>query len=417
MFTYYITMVVIIGAGIAGLTCAKYLQDKGIQSTILEASDAVGGRVRTDKAGGFLLDRGFQIFLPSYPEAQKLLQYKSLQFQEFQSGAIIRKQGRFHKMPNPLQHLLSAPEALIAPVGSLRDKVKILQLSQKLKSVANASFFQEKTNDSTVNFLHKYGYSDEIIDTFFRPFFSGVFLEKELHTSYLFFQFLFKQFATGQAVIPAQGMQAIPQQIASYLPSNSIRLQTKVRYIDGQTVHLENGESLEADTIVIATDARQFHRWYPDTQSVEFNGTTCLYFTAPKSPLSRPMLAINADADGLVNHIAVLSDVAPSYTPTDEALISVNLVGQSPYSNGELAQKVHLEMTEWFGAEAKNWQHIRTYSIPHALPQYLPETKQPIPLKLTNYTYACGDYTRYPSLNGAMQSGREVAEMIVQMRQ
>lgn len=405
-------MVVIIGAGIAGLTCAKYLKEKGISSIILEASDAVGGRVRTDKTDGFLLDRGFQIFLSSYPEAQQLLNYESLQFKEFESGAIIRKNGQFYSMPNPLKHPLSAPQALLAPIGSLRDKLKILQLSMQVKSAANASFFQEQGAYSTLDFLHQFGYSDKIIHTFFRPFFSGIFLEKELQTSSLFFQFLFKQFATGQVVIPANGMQAIAEQIASHIPVEDIRLNSRVKTIEGNTIQLETGEIIEASTIVVATDAKQANRWYSTLPSIEFNETTCLYFTAPKSPLSKSMLAINADADGLVNHIAVLSDIAPSYAPAGKSLISVNLVGPSKLSYTELTQQVHSEMIQWFGNEAKSWQHIRTYHIPHALPQYKLESPKNMTLKINESTYLCGDYTRNPSLNGAMQSGREAADMI-----
>ena len=53
----------IVGAGLAGLRAALVLSSSSIPFVLLEASDGVGGRVRTDVKDGFVLDRGFQIFL------------------------------------------------------------------------------------------------------------------------------------------------------------------------------------------------------------------------------------------------------------------------------------------------------------------------------------------------------------------
>ena len=406
-------MVVIIGAGMAGLTCAKYLNDRQIPFMLLEASDGVGGRVRTDTVDGFLLDRGFQIFLTSYPEAKKLLDYGALDLKPFRSGAIIRKDGKLLTMPNPLKNPLSAPQALAAPVGTLRDKLKILQLTRHVKSAGNSMVGKGQTSRSTLAFLSGFGYSEEMINTFFRPFFSGVFLEKELLTADDFFRFLFNQFATGDAVLPAHGIQAIPEQLAARLPQASIRLKAKVWKMDGHTLYLTNGETLDAETIVIATDAPEAGNLIPQHhKTVDFNATECVYFSADRSPLAKPMIAVNADADGLVNNVAVLSDVASSYAPPGKTLVSVSVVGKSGFSGTELAHQVQRELHGWFGDQTRHWQHLRTYRIPHALPQYFPDTPKSLPLKINGFTYRCGDYTAYPSLNAAMQTGREVAEMI-----
>jgi len=405
-------MVVIIGAGVAGLTCARYLNERKIPFTILEASDAVGGRVRTDRVEGFLLDRGFQIFLTSYPEAQAILDYDALQLQPFRSGAIIRKNGKFHTMPNPLKNPLSAPQALVAPVGSLTDKLRILQLSTQLKATKNSTFFEDKTPGSTLSYLSGFGFSDRMIHSFFQPFFSGVFLENQLLTAGNFFRFLFKQFATGDAVVPARGMQAIPEQIATGLPPQSIRFNSRVRSIEGRSITLYNDENLEADTVVVATDAEQAAYLLQQELFTGFNATSCVYFAAPRSPFSQPMLAINTDGDGVINHVAVLSDAAPDYAPAGQSLVSVNVVGQAALSEDELISQISQELTRWFGAQVHQWRHLRTYRITHALPQYFPDSPRDISLKISESLYRCGDYTTYPSLNGAMQSGRVVATMI-----
>ncbi|MCY7347417.1 MAG: FAD-dependent oxidoreductase, partial [Pyrinomonadaceae bacterium] len=222
-------MIVIIGAGIAGLTCAKYLKDKGIEALVLEGSDGVGGRVRTDNVEGFKLDRGFQVLLTSYPEAEKLLNYKDLRLKTLPSGARIRNGSDFFVMPNPLKNFLTAPQALFAPVGGLFDKVRVLQLNLETRNSAEPDdVSNQKSNESTASFLKNYGYSDTIISRFFRPFFRGVFLEKELKTNSSFFKFLYNQFAKGDVVIPQNGMQAIPEQIAAHLSPNQIRLNAPV---------------------------------------------------------------------------------------------------------------------------------------------------------------------------------------------
>jgi protoporphyrinogen oxidase len=410
-------MIVIIGAGIAGLTCAKYLKDAGIEATILEASDAVGGRVRTDVVDGFKLDRGFQVLLTAYPEACKLLNYKDLRFKIMPSGARIRRGNDFFVMPNPLKNIETAPQALFAPVGNFWDKLKVLQLNLSVRNALPPDASKPQKAQTTLEFLKEFGYSDTIIERFFRPFFRGVFLEKGLKTDATFFKFLFRQFAQGDVVVPENGMQAIPEQIAAHLNPKQIRLNTSVERIEGKTVFLTNGETIVADKIVIATDAPVAAKLLNEKYVIPFNSTDCVYFTTdrPLSISGKSYLIINSNSNELIDHLVVLSDIAPSYAPAGKTLISVSVVGKNGLSEADLTKKIEVELNNWFGNNHA-WQHLKTYRIPNALPQYFDDSNAHKSLKINDCMFRCGDYTAYPSLNAAMKTGREVAELLTVAR-
>lgn len=398
----------------AGLTCANYLQQAGRASLILEAADAVGGRVRTDRHDGFLLDRGFQILLTSYPEAKRLLDYDALNLRAFRSGAIIRQEetnSGFTEMPNPLREPLGVFKALTAPIGSLGDKMRLVELMRDVNEVTRAEDFFKDDDTSTLHYLQNYGWSQEMIVNFFRPFFGGVFLENELETSSNFFRFVFKQFYNGDAVVPAKGMQAIPEQLAAKLPNGSLRLNAPVVAIEGQTVRLENGETILAEKIVLATDAATADRLLGNERKREYNVTTCTYFAAERSPSPKKMIVLNPHQLSAVDHLCVPSDVSPDYAPTGQSLISVSTQGLELSDKTKLADDIKMELSEWFGEDVRNWRHLRSYHLPQALVKFKAGSDHET-LQLSPNLYRCGDYTAYPSLNAAMQTGREVAELI-----
>jgi phytoene dehydrogenase-like protein len=405
-------MVIIIGAGIAGLTCAKYLRDRGIQSLILEASDSVGGRVKTDKYEGFLLDRGFQILLTAYPEAQKILDYQALDLQTFKSGAMIRNHqaNKFSVMANPFKEPSTLMSSLTSEVGSLTDKLRVLRLVMDTEDIREDIF--DRRGKTTIDFLQDYGFSKKMIQQFFKPFFGGVFLENELSTSANFFQYIFGKFYEGDAVIPAKGMQQIAEQIAQKLYLGTVKFNTKVVKIDGNRVYLENGDRLYGEKIVLATDGLQADKLLGNTPNRQFNTTTCTYFSADKSPLKEKMLVLNPNRASVVHNLCVPSDIAPAYAPAGKSLISVSTQGFDLYDENELAKNIKRELATWFGKEVDNWQHLRTYHIPQALPTFGDTKSVQESLKLSDILYQCGDATAYPSLNAAMATGRKVAEMI-----
>jgi phytoene dehydrogenase-like protein len=405
------TPVIIVGAGIAGLACANYLQGFGIPCTLLEADDRPGGRARTDHLEGFRLDRGFQIFLTAYPEAKRLLDYEALGLKTFRQGATIRLNGKFTTLPNPLREPLSAPQALRSPVGSLGDKLKVVQLTAQLAPLDDEEIFRGPAS-STRSYLSGFGWSEKMIRNFFQPFLGGIFLEKELVTSSHFFRFVFQKFYQGDAALPAEGIEALSRQLAARLPAGTLRTGVRVLEVRGRTVRLEGGDTLTGRAVVLATDASAAARLLGEPLRTVFNQTTCLYFAADASPLSSPMLVINAEPGGLVNHLAVVSDVAPGYAPPGKSLVSVNLVGQAGPVGPELLTAVRDELAGWFGEAVHGWRHLRTYAIPEALPRFTAGQPGEGALKLAEGLYRCGDYAAYPSYNASMRTGRHVAEQI-----
>ena len=254
-----------------------------------------------------------------------------------------------------------------------------------------------------------------MIDRFFRPFFGGIFFDRTLGASSRMFEFLFKMFAEGQTVLPAGGMERIPQQMRAHLPDEAVRLNTPVETVDGQTVTLADGETMEAPSVVIATDAPEADRLVGGVDSVTGRSTVCLYYAAPESPLDDPILALNGDDVGPLNNISVPSDVAPGYAPDDKALVSAVVVGNPSASDDELETEVREQLIDWFGLKAGGWSHLDTIRIPYALPDQSPPFLSPPQRDLRRRPglYVCGDHRRTGSINGAIAAGRDTGRAVI----
>lgn len=407
--------VLIIGAGLAGLCCARRLHQEGIPFTLFEGSDSVGGRVKTDVLNGFLLDRGFQIFLTAYPEARSVLNYRSLYLKPFLPGAVVRCGGEFHELSDPLRRPSKAVETMLSPIGSVSDKMKMGLLRQGVLSKSLSSREAATAGPTTAESLKQLGFSEAMITKFFRPFLSGIFLEKELATSSSMFEFVFKMLAAGDNVLPTRGMQSIPQQIADGLPSSRIKLRHAVTKLEGTTLTLASGESVRGSAIVIATEEPQARRLLGQEPPAVHRSQTCLYFSADKAPIDKPILVLNGDLEGIVNNFCVPSNVSRSYAPEGKVLLSASIISDPGLPDSDLQAAVVQQLTEWFGHQVKDWEHLRTYRIKYALPDQAPHAVAAVShsYKADGPVYTCGDYKETGSINGAMLSGRKAAEAVI----
>lgn len=404
--------IIIIGAGLSGLTAANYLHQKGRSVLVLEAAGRPGGRVQTTEQDGFLLDHGFQVLATAYPEARALLDYSALDLRPFKPGALLlQPDGSRGRIGDPIRDPGSLFPTLFAKAGGLSSKLGILRLRNQLARLSAEEVFQREERPTAEVLRGEYGFSEELAARFFRPFYAGIFLEPELRTSRRMFDFVFKMFAEGAVAVPNGGMGQIPLQLAGRLPEGSIRYNSRVAHIEGQHVHLESGAVLSAGKIILATEATGLVKDYAPAVNTRFVSTTHLHFRAAEAPLRSPLIALNTRPTDRVNSLTVMDQVAPGYAPAGQHLLSVAMVGQQMGTDGELFAQAQQELSRWFGQAAAGWQPLHLRRVKYALPAQ-EHVQGQASYKIRDGLYVIGDHLLHGSINGAMQSGREVAEQL-----
>ncbi len=409
--------ILVIGAGLAGLTAARVLTSADVPCTVLERAADVGGRVATDSLRDFRLDRGFQIFLTAYPDAGALLDYGALRLGKFYPGSLVWAGKALHRIADPWRNPIAGIGSLLTPVFRVGDAARLARLRRNaLRRPADGEL--REPEQSTAEYVREMGMSEACIERFMRPFFGGVFLETGLETPKSMFEFVFAMFATGVAALPQTGMQAIPEQLAVGLPPGTVRRQCRVRNLHDGAAELESGERVAASHVILATDPSAAAEILPSSPLVKWNGCTTAYYCAPTPPLEEPILVLNGMGpdDGPVNHLCVPSNVSGGYAPPGSALISATVVEALTQDDAALDQAIRQQLTRWFGSSVKSWEHLRTYRIPHALPRVREITDRRARLSDTvgrTRAYLCGDYLENPSINGAMHSGRRAAQELL----
>jgi len=422
--------VVVVGAGVAGLAAARSAAKAGLRVVVLEAADGVGGRVRTDKVDGFLLDRGFQIFLTSYPEAQAVLDYEKLNLKPFYAGALVRTGGEWHKVADPLRHFVDGILSLTNPVGTPVDKILVGWL--RFRSLAGSlQELLQRPETSIKERLKAEGFTDSIIEKFFTPFLGGIFFDRKLGTSSRLFEFVMRMLATGSNCLPAAGIGAVADQLAAGLPAGSIFTGAKVDKVvaasggsPARVVVAGSGEVVASKGVVVAVEGPEAMRLLGATLQASPSkpepgvGTANLYFSAPKPPVPGPVLLLNGEGDsaGIINNACCPSEVSPSYAPAGKTLVSVSTVGTFPeMSDAQLEAAVRTHAQKWFGkSEVDSWTLLRTYRIPYSQPNQAPPTNFFRPVALGGDIFVAGDHRDSATLDGALVSGRRAVEAMLQ---
>ena len=399
--------VVIVGAGLAGLSASRYLTAAGFDVHVLEASDGVGGRVRTDHVDGFTLDRGFQILLTAYPELKKQFDVDALNLQPFDPGALVWINGKGKVFSDPLRRPKSFVATAVAPIGSVVDKIRLATLRLSVTR-GNGAALLSHPDITTAKMLSGRGFSPKMIQRFFTPLVGGIQLDPQLTASRRMFDVVFRMLNQGDAVVPAAGMSAISEQLASHTPTEKIHLNTRVANVTSQSVLTESGHTISSKAVIVAVEGPAAAK-LTGIAPVQSRSVSCVYFASNSAPTDKKLIILDGTGKGPVLNIAVMSNIAPSYAPVGQHLIAAALPGCIGDDIEDIARQ---QLQAMFGAQVESWRHLRTYRIEHGQPDQSPPFNPKKKQKLDNGIFVCGDHRDTASSQGALYSGRRCADSV-----
>ncbi len=412
--------VIIVGAGLAGLAGAADLAAGGAVVTVLESSDAVGGRMRTERRDGFLLDRGFQVFNTSYPQVQRRLDLRALQLSPFTPGMLLHTGAGLRRFADPTRRPGDQGDLLHGRLAGPGGLAALAVLTAR-DMLLPPRLLKRGPDQSTLAALAAARIPAELVEGMFRPFLAGVFLEDQLETSGRFFHLVWRSMLRGTLCLPRRGIQAVPEQLAAALPPGTVRLETPVRALTGPGVLLADGRELPADAVVVATGAAAAEALLPGLPVPQTRTVTTVYHAAPGSPLAEPTLLVDTEREIL--NTCVLSEVSPGYSG-GRALISSSVLGGG---GADREPAVRARLAALYETDTAGWEHLRSYTIEGALPA------MPAPLRLSQPSrvavadstgpdstgpdgprrYVCGDHRATGSVQGALASGARAAREVL----
>ncbi|MGA5016536.1 NAD(P)/FAD-dependent oxidoreductase [Streptomyces griseoincarnatus] len=399
--------VIVVGAGLAGLACALDLCRAGRRVALLEASDGVGGRMRTDRRDGFLLDRGFQVFNTSYPQVKRRLDLRSLRLRPFTAGVVAHTSTGPVRLVDPTRESGAAEALTPGRLPGARDLAALAGLTA-WDALLPASAVRRRRDGSTSQALKRAGVSDAMVDEILRPFLSGVFLEDRLETSARFFHLVWRSMVRGSLCLPARGVGAVPAQLADGLPDGVLRLGTPVSSLTDDGVLPENGSEIPAGAVVVATEPATAARLLPGLPVPATRTVTTYHHAADASPAVEPVLRV--DGTGTVLNTCVLSQAAPTYAPAGTALVSTSVLGaDDPGRERTVLQR----LAELYGTDTGGWQRLDVRTVQGALPAMAPPWPLSRTTRLGPGRYVCGDHRATGSVQGALASGSRAAREVL----
>ncbi len=410
-----------IGAGLAGLTAAKVLQESGLEFQVFEASDAIGGRVRSDRVGGFILDRGFQVLLDSYPTLKRHVNLQAMDVQAFDSGALLADRGQLWKFRSPLRHPLSIwPTAWETPIPQT-DKIRLARMAAMAITRSDDHLLSPcgTSHDvDTLRFLKSRGVSPTAIERFLRPFFAGVFLDNDLTASKNLFLYYLKKFALGRAVLPAEGVGAFPAQLASHLPPGTIHTNSGVREFQISNdritgICLQNGGSHSVEAVILAVDSAAARRLLPQqAPEPSFASVWTVSFEARESLYKEKLIVLPAGSRRLIRHFVQITNVVPGYSGNGNPLIVATILNPGNLPAAALASAARKEISCIFPA-AETMNLVDIHRVDRAVQKQPPSffRRTPLVSPFPNL-FLAGDHTATSSIEAAMRSGERAAKQV-----
>jgi phytoene dehydrogenase-like protein len=398
--------VIVVGGGLTGLRAAYELERGGAAVLVIEGNDTVGGRVRSTHVDGFILDHGFQVILSGYPELKSIQGIDSLNLATFLSGARIQTNAGCVDLLDWRSGFAGIKSLLKAPFLSYTDLLRL-----GVFSLLSPTKAPHQTGISTAEDLRTVGFSESAVQSFLRPFLGGVLVDSSLALDSGAARFYMGMFTRGHAALPRNGMQALPDLLASAIGRSHILLSSRVSKVSEHEVVLASGETLSARHVLCAVDGLAAVELGAEPKTMPYGTCATVYFAADRPPYTEPILFLNGTGRGVVNHVAVVSNVQPSYAPHGRALISVTVVGGCA-TRATVVEDIRGELTQWFGAEAHRWEHLKSFVIPGAVPL---RPRFSDGWCSINGVFYAGDYLSYGSQNGALAAGRSVARSILEL--
>lgn len=395
--------VVVVGAGLAGLRAAQVLERAGREVTVIEASNEIGGRIRSHRIDGFTIDEGFQLLNTAYPELRAAGLRDQLDLQIFPSSVVIRRDGRDVVLAHPLRELTSALPALWQSRRSMGDLLKFAKILGSVGMTPAPNFLNDDDH-TTLAGLRAKGISERFINETIRPFLQGVLLEDELTTSWRYTQLVLRSFVRGRAAVPSRGMQALPLALRSMLQTTQFRFGEEVTAVHSGGVSTTLGE-FSARHVIVATDQNAAGALLGQSRQAQRSVTTWWFAT----PVLRDgRLHLDVDGGFLANALA-MSVAAPSYAPTGRSLVAASAVGVHDSSREAQART---DVARLYGLNAKNIELVSTTVVESALPIRRAGEAWLGSQVINGVTFA-GDYLETPSIQGALVSGRRAARSLL----
>ena len=391
------------GAGLAGLSAAVRLAEAGRDVHVVDAAGHAGGRLSTERVDGFLVDRGFQVLNTGYPRVADL-DLAALDLGWFWTGAVVRVDGRAHRVVDPRRHPTAAWDTLRTPIGTLLRKAAIGAFSARAgyAPVSRLLSAPERTAEES---LRAAGVGEPALERFFRPFLAGVLLESELATSSRYLDLVWRSFVRGRVGLPAAGMQAVGGQLAGRLPADRLHLHTRVEEVRSGTVRTATGATT-VDAVVVATDPDTAAVLLPGVRAAAPRQVTTHMHVLPASPWREPLVVLGEPGGQLVN-TAVVTDAQPAYSPDGRALLASSTLAVT--SEAEVRQ----EVARAHGVSAADLEHLTSVTVTGAQPAATPPLQHRRPVDLGEGVFVCGDHRDTPSIQGAMASGARAARAVL----